>query len=116
MASILPNIYDLTGLEEFATYDSARQFTDDDYARVQALVAQNFGLVVHGSNLMSESHATPPAGPPARRGPMTDLDPSGQVGQKEPDRAERQFLNYAFYKLDPAFRRLPADERESARS
>jgi chlorite dismutase len=45
---------------------------------------------------------------------MTDLDPSGQVGQKEPDRAERQFLNYAFYKLDPAFRRLPANERESA--
>src|SRR4051794_5764193 len=65
---------------------------------------------------MSESHGTPSAGPPPRRGPMTDLDPSGQVGQKEPDRAERQFLNYAFYKLDPAFRRLPADERESARA
>jgi chlorite dismutase len=58
-----------------------------------------------------ESHA--PSAPP-RRGPTTDLDPSGQVTQKEPDRAERQFLNYAFFKLDPSFRRLPADERESA--
>jgi chlorite dismutase len=54
---------------------------------------------------MSESQ------PQGRRGPMTDLDPSGQVGQKEPDRAPRQFLNYAFYKLDAAFRRLPRDER-----
>ena len=63
---------------------------------------------------MSESHAAPLAGPPARRGQMTDLDPSGQVGQKEPDRAVRQFLNYAFYKLDPAFRRLPRDERHEA--
>lgn len=49
VASILPNIYDLTGLEEFGTYDSARQFTDDDYARVQALVAENFGLVSSGA-------------------------------------------------------------------
>jgi chlorite dismutase len=47
---------------------------------------------------------------------MTDLDPSGQVSQKEPDRAPRQFLNYAFYKLDPAFRRLPAGERKPALS
>ena len=49
VASILPNIYDLTGLEEFATYDRTRQFTDDDYARVQALVAENFGLVSTGA-------------------------------------------------------------------
>jgi chlorite dismutase len=27
----------------------------------------------------------------------------------------RQFVNFAFYKLDPAFRRLPADQRQSAR-
>jgi len=49
------------------------------------------------------------------RGPVVDLDPSGQVTQKEPDRAPRQFLNYAFYKLDPAFRRLPKEEREAAK-
>jgi chlorite dismutase len=60
---------------------------------------------------MSE-HA--PSAPPARRGPTVELDPSGQVGQKEPDRAVRQFLNYAFYKLDPSFRRLPRDERDEA--
>ena len=56
------------------------------------------------------SHPEPtsgaPTGPPALRGPMVDLDPSGQVTGKEPDRATRQFLNYAFFKLDPAFRRL----------
>jgi chlorite dismutase len=45
---------------------------------------------------------------------MVDLDPSGQVTQKEPDRSTRQFLNYAFYKLDPAFRRLPKEERSEA--
>jgi chlorite dismutase len=27
----------------------------------------------------------------------------------------RQFVNFAFYKLDPAFRRLPAEEKENAR-
>jgi chlorite dismutase len=46
---------------------------------------------------------------------MVDLDPSGQVGQREPDRATRQFLNYAFYKLDPAFRRLAPEARAAAR-
>ncbi|WP_229839015.1 chlorite dismutase family protein [Deinococcus piscis] len=50
------------------------------------------------------------------RGRMVDLDPSGQVGQKEPDRANRQYLNYAFYKLDPAFRRLPQAEREEIKA
>jgi chlorite dismutase len=54
--------------------------------------------------------------PAAARGPRVDLDPSGQVTEKEPDRAPRQFLNYAFYKLDNAFRRLPAEERQSALS
>ena len=58
--------------------------------------------------------ASPQAGPP-RRGPMVDLDPSGQVGGKEPDRAARQFVNYAFFKLDPAFRRLSTEDREQAR-
>ncbi|WP_170130883.1 chlorite dismutase family protein [Deinococcus yavapaiensis] len=43
---------------------------------------------------------------------MVDLDPSGQVTQKEPDRAKRQFLNYAFFKLDPAFRRLSSAEQQ----
>ncbi len=59
------------------------------------------------------SQQSPQASPP-RRGPAVDLDPSGQVTQREPDHAPRQFLNYAFYKLDPEFRRLPASERTSA--
>ena len=54
-------------------------------------------------------------GPP-RRGPMVDLDPSGQVTGKDPDRSNRQFLNYAFYKLDPAFLRMGAGDRRSAAS
>ncbi len=62
---------------------------------------------------MSEHAAAQPAGRP--RGPMVDLDPSGQVTSKEPDRGSRQFLNYAFFKLDPAFRRLPKSEREPAK-
>ncbi|MBA4179589.1 MAG: chlorite dismutase [Anaerolinea sp.] len=56
-----------------------------------------------------------PAGPPPRRGPMVDLDPSGQVTGKEPDRATRQFLRYAFYRVDPGFRRLPVPQRVAAR-
>ncbi|WP_264777391.1 chlorite dismutase family protein [Deinococcus aetherius] len=47
---------------------------------------------------------------------MVDLDPSGQVTQRDPDRAQRQFLNYAFFKLDPAFRRLPHFEREEIKA
>src|SRR5262245_32406577 len=53
-------------------------------------------------------------GPPPRRGPSVDLDPTGIVTGKSPDRQRRQFLNYAFYRLDPAFRRLPADEQQAA--
>ncbi|WP_189004770.1 chlorite dismutase family protein [Deinococcus roseus] len=47
---------------------------------------------------------------------MVDLDPSGQVTQKEPDRQKRQFLNYAFYKLSPEFRRLHAELRAEIRA
>lgn len=49
-----------------------------------------------------------------RPGPTIDLDPSGQVAAREPDRATRQFLNYAFFKLDPAFRRLEQGSRAAA--
>lgn len=49
-----------------------------------------------------------PAGPPRR---MVEMDPSGQNTQREADRAPRQYLNYAFFKVDPAFRRLPREER-----
>lgn len=50
------------------------------------------------------------------RGRMVDLDPSGQVTQRGPDQQMRQFLHYAFYKLDPAFRRLPQAEREEIKA
>lgn len=65
----------------------------------------------------SQEHPAPPAGgPPVRRGPVVDLDPSGQVTGKEPDRTTRQFLNYAFFKADPAFRRLDADTRREMKA
>jgi chlorite dismutase len=54
------------------------------------------------------------SGPPSRRGPSVDLDPSGIVTGKSPDRQRRQFLSYSFYRLDPVFRRLPADQRRVA--
>jgi chlorite dismutase len=53
-------------------------------------------------------------GPPPRRGPSVDVDPTGIVAGKSPDRQRRQFLNYAFYRLDPVFRRLPVDEQRAA--
>ena len=58
----------------------------------------------------------PPSGGagPHRRGPSVDLDPTGVVTGKSPDRQRRQFLNYAFYRLDPVFRRLPAGEQQAA--
>lgn len=46
---------------------------------------------------------------------MVDLDPAGLISKKAPDQTKRQFLNYSFYKLDPAFRRLPAGEIEAAK-
>jgi len=46
---------------------------------------------------------------------MVDLDPSGRVTAPEPDRSQRQFLNYAFYRVSPDFRRLPAPEQEELR-
>src|SRR5438132_11416346 len=57
-----------------------------------------------------------PEGPPPRRGPSVDLDPTGIVTGKSPDRQRRQFLNYSFYRLDPVFRRISADERRVART
>lgn len=59
-------------------------------------------------------HSTRDAGAPPRRGPAVDLDPTGCVTARSPDRQRRQFLNYSFYRLDPLFRRLPADEQRAA--
>ncbi len=38
---------------------------------------------------------------------------SAQAGQGP--QIQRQFVNFAFYKLDPAFRRLPAEQKQQAR-
>src|SRR5687768_13241677 len=63
---------------------------------------------------MNKENTAEGAGPPPRRGPSVDLDPTGIVTAKSPDRQRRQFLNYSFYRLDPVFRRLPAGEQRAA--
>nr|RIX96988.1 chlorite dismutase [Deinococcus sp. RM] len=69
----------------------------------------------HGAPAQGAPGQGAPAGRPARKR-MVDLDPSGQVTQREPDRGGRQFMNYSFFKLDPAFRRLPHAEREEIKA
>ncbi|HLF75873.1 MAG TPA: aldo/keto reductase [Dehalococcoidia bacterium] len=44
IASVLPNIYDAAGLEDFATYDRARRMSDEEFQRVQDQVSRNFDL------------------------------------------------------------------------
>ena len=63
---------------------------------------------------MSTEPSPERTGAPPRRGPSVDLDPTGVVAAKSPDRQRRQFLNYSFYQLDPVFRRLPLDEQRTA--
>ena len=63
---------------------------------------------------MNMDHSPEGTGPAPRRGPSVDLDPHGIVTRKSPDRQRRQFLSYSFYRLDPVFRRLPADEQRVA--
>ena len=51
----------------------------------------------------------PPAAPGGR--PQTHGAPAPSGGPA----IQRQFVNFAFYKLDPAFRRLPAEQKQQAR-
>lgn len=43
VASVIPNIYDGSNLEEFARYDQARPLTDREYQRAHALYRDDFG-------------------------------------------------------------------------
>jgi aryl-alcohol dehydrogenase-like predicted oxidoreductase len=44
IASILPNIYDAEGLDDFCAYDTATPLTDAEYEMLQALYERNFDL------------------------------------------------------------------------
>jgi aryl-alcohol dehydrogenase-like predicted oxidoreductase len=44
VASVLPNIYDLEGLEEFAAIDSCAPLASSELERVEALHSENYGL------------------------------------------------------------------------
>jgi len=49
VASILPNIYDIQGLEDFCAYDAAPPLTDAEYAEIQTLYERNFDLQPAGA-------------------------------------------------------------------
>lgn len=52
VASVLPNIYDLAGLEEYARVGEARPFTGEEYRRVRELHAANFGLPLREESIV----------------------------------------------------------------
>ncbi|AFZ68470.1 putative oxidoreductase, aryl-alcohol dehydrogenase like protein [Deinococcus peraridilitoris DSM 19664] len=52
MASVLPNIYDEAGLTNYAATFDARPLSDVEYAEIQQLYAENFGLK---TNLIGET-------------------------------------------------------------
>jgi aryl-alcohol dehydrogenase-like predicted oxidoreductase len=49
VASILPNIYDVEGLQDFCGYDDAPPLTEAEYAEIQALYERNFDLQPAGA-------------------------------------------------------------------
>ncbi len=51
MASVIPNIYDETGLKLYTSLDTVAPLTEDEYRQIQALYADNFGLT---TNLIGE--------------------------------------------------------------
>src|SRR4051794_29718205 len=64
-----------------------------------------------------------PTQPPSTIPPQTPPAPTagrpqthGAPGPGGPPSVQRQFVNFAFYKLDPAFRRLDDHEKLQARS
>jgi aryl-alcohol dehydrogenase-like predicted oxidoreductase len=44
VASVLPNIYDAEGMEDFCGYDSAQPLNEAEYEEIQALYERNFDL------------------------------------------------------------------------
>ena len=63
---------------------------------------------------MSTEQPPEGAGPPPRRGPSVDLDPTGNVTGTRADRQRRPWRSERASIVDPVFRRLPADERRAA--
>ena len=61
---------------------------------------------------MSET-SVPPAAPSAHSHGAPQ--PAGRPAAAGGPQVQRQFVNFAFYKLDPAARRLSADEKRAAR-
>ena len=57
---------------------------------------------------MSQTAATPPSASPQGQ-------PAGRPAAGAGPAIQRQFVNFAFYKLDPSFRRLPAEQKVAAR-
>lgn len=51
MASVIPNIYDEAGLKRYTSLDGVAPLTETEYAQIQTLYADNFGLT---TNLIGE--------------------------------------------------------------
>ena len=49
ISSVLPNIYDEEGLDDFTAYDSATALTEAEYQQIQALYDRNFDLEPAGT-------------------------------------------------------------------
>jgi aryl-alcohol dehydrogenase-like predicted oxidoreductase len=49
IASVLPNIYDVAGLEDFCGFDAAAPLSDAEYAEIQSLYERNFDLQPAGA-------------------------------------------------------------------
>lgn len=63
---------------------------------------------------MQQDQQHPPTTQPSASEPAATPAPAGRPAATGPAIA-RQFVNFAFFKLDPAFRRLPADQKQQAR-
>ena len=64
---------------------------------------------------MSESSSTSPVSQPSIAGAPRGATQTSAGGGGGPQ-VQRQFVNFSFWRLDPAFRRLPNDEKHAARA
>ncbi len=97
----------------------------EEYAREQGLTTVDVGVVARArqekeARAMDGARPVAPGGPEAATGAGAAAEPEGAAAEAEGAAAEaegagehskRQFVNFAFYKVDPAWRRLPEAQR-----
>ncbi|MFQ5449092.1 MAG: chlorite dismutase family protein [Nitrospinaceae bacterium] len=85
----------IRGIEQYAK-DKEIEVVDDDVV----------------SRARQEREGAAMAEAKAKRATKTQAGPQAKEGEKA---VKRQFVNFSFFKLDPAFRRLPQEEREKGK-